>query len=187
MSFRFVGVHLYETPYPLLLFFRGIIHVGTSGKHARIGAEIREGADEGVGRDLEREAGKGLVVRGFPDFLFARIGIGSLDVIDVERAGQEMNDRVEQELHSLVFIGRTAKHGNHFHFQATDTQTLNNFLGRKIPFLKIFFHQLVAGRKPPPPRAWRGIRPRLPSFRREWAPCGNPCRGRHNRPPPPCG
>lgn len=41
-----IGVHLHEAPYSLLLFLRGVIHVGAGGKYARISAEIGEGSHE---------------------------------------------------------------------------------------------------------------------------------------------
>ena len=140
-----VGVHLDETADSLLLFLRGVIHVGTGGQNAGVSAEIREGADKRVGRDLERKASERFVVRGFSDFLFLRIGVDALDVIDVERAGKEINDGVEQELNALVLIRRPAEHGNCFHFKAARTKSRNDFLFGEVSVFKIFFHQLVAG------------------------------------------
>ena len=65
-------------------------------------------------------------------------------MIHVERAGQEMNHRIKQELHALVLVRRTAEHRDGFHFQAAQTQTFDDVLFRKIAVLEIFFHQLVA-------------------------------------------
>ena len=66
-------------------------------------------------------------------------------MIDVERAGKEIDDGVEQELNALVLIGRPAKHGNCFHFKAARTKSCNDFLFGEVSVFKIFFHQLVAG------------------------------------------
>ena len=69
--------------------------------------------DVGVGHDLERERREGLVVVGLAQDLVVLLeGEVTLERRDVERAGQELHDRVEHELDALVLERRATEHGH---------------------------------------------------------------------------
>ena len=140
-----VRVHLDETPDALLLALGGVVAVRTRLEHAGISAEVCEGTDEGVGRDLERKACERLVVRSPSLLLFARVGVDALDVVDVERAGKEGDDGVEQELHALVLVGRTAEHGDGFRLEAALAEARDDLLFREIARLEELLHELIVG------------------------------------------
>ena len=108
----FVRVHLNETADSFFLLFRGVVNVRARFQNARISAEICERAYERIGSDLESKPRERFVVRSLSFFFFARIGIDAFHVVYVERAGKEVNHRVEQELNALVLIRRAAEHGD---------------------------------------------------------------------------
>ena len=64
-------------------------------------------------------------------------------MIDVQRTGKEADDRVEQELHALVLVGRTAEHGNRFHLEAALAKACDDLLLRQLHRLEVFFHEFV--------------------------------------------
>ena len=140
-----VGVHLHETAHALLLVLGGVIHIGTGGQRTRIAAEVRKGADERIGSDLERKTCKRLVVRGLSLLFLTRLGIDPLHVIDVQRAGKKTDDGIEQELHALVLVGGTAEHGHRLHLQAAFPEACDDLLLRQFHRFEVFFHQLVVG------------------------------------------
>ncbi len=57
-----VGVHLHHPPDPLLLAFHRVEHRVAGSQHPGIHAGEGQGADEGVGGDLERQRRERLVV-----------------------------------------------------------------------------------------------------------------------------
>ena len=78
-----VGVHLNETADALPLALGGVIYIGAALEHARVSSEVCKPADKRVGSNLECKAGEGFVVRSLAVFLFARLGVDTLYVVDV--------------------------------------------------------------------------------------------------------
>ena len=93
---------------------RDVQHAAAGLELARVHAEVGELADERVGHDLEGERGEGRVVLRLADgrrvLLLALLRrLEALDGRDVERAGQVVEDGVEQRLHALVLEARAAE------------------------------------------------------------------------------
>ena len=136
-------MHLQEAADALLFLLSAVIDVRTRFQHARIGAEKRELAHERIRRDLERKSGKRLFVRRLSLLFFARSRIDTLDVIDVERGREIIDDGVQKELNALVFIAGTAENGRNSHGDGRLAEALFEVFDREVAVLKIFFHQLV--------------------------------------------
>ena len=82
---------------------------------ARVGPEVGELADVGVGHDLERQRRERLVVGGVAHGRLAAVvralpGLEALDRGHVERAREVVDHRVQQRLHALVLEARAAQH-----------------------------------------------------------------------------
>ncbi len=85
-----------------LFELRGVEHRGALVERAGVDAEVGELADVRVGHDLEGERGERRVVVGLALELLVALEVHALDGREVERAGQEVDDGVEQGLHALV-------------------------------------------------------------------------------------
>ena len=104
-----VRVHLQQATDALLVALGGVQHVRAGVERAGVDAEVGELADVRVGHDLERERReRRLGVCGTLDLL-AGLEVDALDRGDVERRGQEVDDRVEQRLDALVLERRAAR------------------------------------------------------------------------------
>ena len=105
-----VRVHLEELAHALLLGLRGVEHLlardGLAGVHAHVG----EFAEERVHGDLERQRGERLVHRRLTRQLVVAVNGGAVDLADVQRARQVVNDSVQQRLDALVAVCGTAEH-----------------------------------------------------------------------------
>ena len=100
-----VGVHLEDAAQTLAGALRGVVHVGASLGGAGVDAEVGQLTDERVGLDLEGQgAERGLVV-GLAGLGLLGLGVGALDRGDVERAGEVVDDGVEELLDALVLVG----------------------------------------------------------------------------------
>ena len=100
-----VGVHLQDAADALLGARGRVDDLGALLERARVHPEVGELADVGVGHDLERQRRERLVVgRLALDLLVALEGQAG-DRGEVERAGQVVDDGVEQRLHALVLEG----------------------------------------------------------------------------------
>src|SRR5436190_11851861 len=98
-----VRVHLVDLADPLLLALRGVEHLRAHRKVAGVDADVGELAEVLVAHDLERESGERLVLaRGALDGNVLLVHRVALDGADVERARQELDDRVEHGLDALV-------------------------------------------------------------------------------------
>ena len=114
-----VGVHHQQPPDALGAPGRGVEHAAARGELAGVDAEVGQLADVGVGHHLEGEGGEGGVVVG------GALGLGraavvallrgheALDGRDLERRGEQLDDRVEKRLHALVLERGAAEHGRH--------------------------------------------------------------------------
>ena len=101
-----VGVHLEELADALLLALGGVEDHLALGDLAGVDAHVDELAVEGVGGHLEGQGGEGslLVGRTGEHLLLVTDGV-ALDVGDVERGGQVVQDGVEHGLDALVLEG----------------------------------------------------------------------------------
>ena len=113
-----VGVHHQQPADPLGPAGGDVEHAAAGAELARVDAEVGQLADVGVGHHLEGERGEGGVVVG------RALGLGRPSVSplarleaghrrDLERRGQQLDDRVEQRLHALVLEGGAAEDGRH--------------------------------------------------------------------------
>src|SRR5207245_1718015 len=80
-------------------------------QRAAVDTEVGELPDVGVAHDLEREGRERLVVARLALQLLDPLHVDALDRRQVERAGQEVDDRVEQRLHALVLERGATQHG----------------------------------------------------------------------------
>ncbi len=101
-----VGVHLEELADALLLALGGVEDRVALGDLAGVDAHVDELAVEGVGGHLGGQGGEGglLVGRTGEHLLLVADGV-ALDVGDVERGGQVVQDGVEHGLDALVLEG----------------------------------------------------------------------------------
>ena len=107
-----VGVHLQDAAHPLLAVLGEVEGARPLGQGARVDAQVGELADVGVGHDLERESRERLGVVGLALHRVA-LGVETLGGNDVERAREQVHDRVEHRLDGLVLERRTAQHRHH--------------------------------------------------------------------------
>ena len=110
-----VAVHLHDAGDALFLAGVGVVDVGAGVEGAGIDAEEAETADIGVGGDLEgegREGGLGIDGAGFG---LIGLGVDAFDFIDIEGAGEEGANCVEQGLNTFVLEGGSAHDGNDLH------------------------------------------------------------------------
>ena len=108
-----VGVHHQDAPDALGATGRDVQHAPARGELAGVHAEVGELADEGVGHDLEGQRGERGRVVGRADDLARLVlpadGLQAVHRRDVERAGQVVQDGVEQRLDALVLERRATE------------------------------------------------------------------------------
>ena len=83
---------------------------GAALEHARVDAHEGERADEGIAHDLEGERRHRLGVVGRRVDPLVGPRLQALHRRQIDRRRQEVHDRVEQRLHTLVLEGRAAEH-----------------------------------------------------------------------------
>ena len=137
-----VRVHHQDAPDALGAAGDGVEHAPAGLELAGVDAEVGELADVGVGHDLERERREGLVVGGLAHDRVA-VGVHALDRRDVERAGQVVDDRVEQRLHALVLEGGAAQHGGDRDVEGRLADVGDQPVGLDRLLLEVVLHQLV--------------------------------------------
>ena len=103
-----VCVHHQDPPETLVLVLGRVVDLAALGQGAGVNPEEAKFSDVGVGHDLERECRERFVVPGVTLVLLLGLGVDALDRGDVERRGEIIHDGVEQFLHALVLVGRTA-------------------------------------------------------------------------------
>ena len=108
-----VGVHLKDAAQTFLLALGAVEHRRSSLYRTGIDPEEGEAAHIGVGHDLEGQSGEGSLIVGRTFFFFLRLGVDAADGGDISRCGHIVHDGIQQLLHALVAIRRTADHGNH--------------------------------------------------------------------------
>src|SRR4051794_221948 len=108
--FALVGVHLVDLADPLLAVLGAVEHRGTGGEPTGVDADVGQLAEVLVGLDLEGQRRERLVLVGVPQDLGLAVERGTDDGLDVQRAGQVVDDRVEQGLHALVLERGAGEH-----------------------------------------------------------------------------
>ena len=141
-----VCVHLQDSSQPLGLLLGGVVHGIACMNNARIHAEIAELSDERVGHDLERQRRERLGIRRMAILLLA-LRVGTADCGDIGRAGHIIDDGIEQLLHALVSVGRSADNGNQLVRNAGLPERLLQLGDRNLLALQVLLHQLVIGRR----------------------------------------
>ncbi len=108
-----VGVHHQDAADALGAPRVDVEHARARLELARVDAEVGELADVGVGHDLERSAANGSESSAWRSAGRSSLALDRLEALDgrhVERAGQEVDDRVEQRLDALVLERGAAQH-----------------------------------------------------------------------------
>ena len=106
-----VRVHLVDLADPLLPALRRIQHLGAGLERAGVDADVGELAEVLIRHDLEGQRRERLRRVSVPldDGLFVVDGV-ALDRRDIDRARQEVHDRVEHRLNALVLERAAAHH-----------------------------------------------------------------------------
>ena len=103
-------MHLQHAADTLAVALHRVEHLGAAGQHARIDPHERQRADERIGHDLEGEAGERLGVVGLAGHFVVAIDLEALHRRHVQRRRQEIDDRIQYQLHTLVLDGGAAQH-----------------------------------------------------------------------------
>ncbi|MPM81011.1 hypothetical protein SDC9_128062 [bioreactor metagenome] len=136
-------MHLQNTADALSLVLGAVQHGRTGGQMPGIHPEKAQTAHIGVGHNLKRQSGEGLVVAGLAVFLRLGPGIHALDGGNVHRRGHIVHNRVQQLLHALVAVRRAAGDGNHFDRQGGFADGGADLFGGDFFPFQIRFHDLV--------------------------------------------
>ncbi len=141
-----VGVHLHHPPDPLLLAFHRVEHRVAGSQHPGIHAGEGQGADEGVGGDLERQRRERLVVvRMALVVLLFVVRVGAPDRRDFRRSREIVDHRVEHQRHALV-LERGAEHRRYdLVGQGPLAQPGLDLLDAQFLAFQILVHQFVVG------------------------------------------
>ena len=99
-----VGVHLEDAAEALAVVLDRVVDVGARLRLTGVHADVGELADVRVGHDLEGEGREGLLGVGVTNLGLA-LEVGAVDLGDVERAREVVDDGVEELLDALVLVG----------------------------------------------------------------------------------
>ena len=136
-----VRVHAQDAPDALLAVLGGVVDLRTLLELARVDAEVGELA-VGVGDDLERERGERLVLAGLALDRLA-VHVDALGGLDVDRRGQEVDDRVEHGLHALVLERGAAQHGHELERERAGADRGLDLVGRELLAFEVLLHQVI--------------------------------------------
>src|SRR5699024_1344349 len=105
-----VRVHLEELTDALLAPLGRVGHLLSRLDATGVDADVGELAEERVHRDLERQSGERVVLRRIADDLGTLVAdLVPVDLADVQRGRQEVDDRVEHGLDALVLVRGTTQ------------------------------------------------------------------------------
>ena len=138
-----IRVHLQNTPESLVGILVGVVHRRTGLHRARVHAEEAELTDIGVGRDLERQRRERLFVRRVTLFFFLGIRVHALDSRNVRRRRHVVHNGVQQLLHALVAVRRTAGDRHHGVRQGGFADAFLDLVDRQFLTREVFFHERV--------------------------------------------
>ena len=137
-------VHLQQTTDALVARLGRHIDRVAGAEHAGVDAEEGEVADEGVVQDLEGERGERRLVAAF-----ARGGVtGVVDTLHrrrLRRRGHEIDDGVEQRLHTLVLEGGAAHAEHDVVAQRALAQPALDLGHRELFATQVLVHQRIVG------------------------------------------
>src|SRR5579875_2736825 len=88
----------------------GVLHRRAFSQCARVDAQVREAAYEGIGDDFRDQGAKGSGIADLARHRLAGIGIDAGWRRNVQRRGQVSNDGIKHGLHALVSQGSATKH-----------------------------------------------------------------------------
>ena len=106
-------MHQQDAAHTFPNIFVGVEHRFAGLQRTGINPEERQLADVGIRRNLERQSGERRAVVSCTGLLFLGSGIDAGDRGLVKRRRQEIDDRIEELLNALVFVGRAAENGDH--------------------------------------------------------------------------
>ena len=138
-----VGVHLQDTAHALTNILGGVENGGAGVECTGIDAEEAQAADIGVGHDLECQGGERLVIARLTLVFFVRLRVDTLDGGDIGRRGHIVHNGIEQLLHALVAVGRTADHRDHLDRDGRLADRCADLGGGDLLALKIHLHDLI--------------------------------------------
>ena len=136
-----LGVHADEARDALLLVAAHVPDGGARLELAGVDAGVDELAHHLVGDDLEGERGERLVVGGLAHrrllaLLLLLLRERAHDGRQVQRRGEEVDDRVEQRLHALVLERGAAEHRLDLALDGRLAQRAHQLLGRELAALE---------------------------------------------------
>ena len=133
-------MHTDDTADAFVLTGLGVEHGHAGFNVTGVDAEEAQVADEGVGGELEDEAGHGgLVIVGAGHFFFGAHQ-GALHFLDVEGRRQVGDDSVEEELNAHVAESGTAHNGNDSLSDGGLTDAVMDVFFRQGTFFEVLFH-----------------------------------------------
>ncbi len=138
-----VRVHLQQTPHALALAGARVEHRHALRRHARVDPEIVKLAHERVAHDLEDQRREGLQIADVTGDRLAGVGIGALDVPDVQRAGQIVGHDVEQRLDALVLERGRRRHRDDARLDRRAAHRLAQIVDRRGLVVEEDLHDLV--------------------------------------------
>ena len=138
-----VGVHLQDTAHALTTILGGVENGGAGVECTGIDAEEAQAADIGVGHDLECQGGERLVIARLTLVFFVRLRVDTLDGGDIGRRGHIVHNGIEQLLHALVAVGRTADHRDHLDRDGRLADRCADLGGGDFLALEIHLHDLI--------------------------------------------
>ncbi len=137
------SVHLEDAAQALTLAIGSVDDVGTGLGHARVDADVGELTDKRVGHNLEGKASEGLIEVGVTLDGVAVVGVGTLDSGNVQRAGEVVDNSVEQLLHALVLVSGTHEDEVELVGQNALTQSGLELLDSEVLLHQDLLHELV--------------------------------------------
>ena len=138
----FIGVHFeHAADFFLLVLHR--VQIGALGQGARIDTDEGQRTDERVVHDLEGECRERRFVRRRTAVLLVAVHLHALNIRNVERRRQIVDNGVEQRLNALVLERRTAANGHERLVQRPLADQLLHGRNVRLIAVEIGFHGVV--------------------------------------------
>ena len=139
-----VGVHLHDTRDAFLLAGIGVVDIRATFEASAVDAEEAKAADIRVGGNLESQCREGGLHVNLTAFGLLGLGVDTVHLGHIKRAGQECRDSVEQRLHPLVLECRAAHDGNNLAGQGGLADFGDNLVGSDaVGVVEELHHQLL--------------------------------------------
>ncbi len=144
--FALVGVHAQQPAHALARVLRRVVNIAPGIEFAGIDADVRDVANERVGHNLERQRGKGLIIRGAAQHAFAILRL-PLNGRNIERRRKVIHHGIEQRLHTLILKSCA---GNYRHQLQIDGRAADRsaqlFRGKIMLFQILVQHRVIVFR-----------------------------------------